>query len=76
MDFYFAQYWYDERLKVLSMSPQPSINIVGNKAEDFWLPDTVFVNSKSSTYHSVTVENRFITINLSSGMILYHARFT
>ncbi|XP_065660226.1 gamma-aminobutyric acid receptor subunit delta isoform X2 [Hydra vulgaris] len=76
VDFYFSQFWFDERFKILLDSPESYINILGKKAEDLWLPDTVLVNSKSSNFHYVTVENRFTTINFSSGMILQHARIS
>ncbi|XP_065660225.1 gamma-aminobutyric acid receptor subunit pi isoform X2 [Hydra vulgaris] len=76
VDFYFSQLWYDERLKVVPSSPNSCISIVGKNAEDLWLPDTVLVNSKASKFHYVTVENRFTTVNLSSGMILQHARIS
>ncbi|XP_065660214.1 gamma-aminobutyric acid receptor subunit rho-3 isoform X3 [Hydra vulgaris] len=76
MDFYFAQHWYDERLEIFPEIPDCSVNIVGKSAEDFWMPDTVFVNSKATNFHFVTVENRFTTVNLSNGMILHHARIT
>lgn len=74
MDFYFAQFWDDCRFKVHKTREEALINLVGKNVEDLWLPDTVFINSKESKYHDVTVNNRFLSVNLSNGNVVYHAR--
>ena len=48
--------------------------MIGQEVEKVWLPDTVFVNSKSSKFHDVTVNNRFLSINMDDGSVMYHVR--
>ena len=74
MDFYFAQFWYDPRFRTQGKTPDATINLIGAEVDKLWLPDTVFINSKSSDFHTVTINNRFLTVNFSNGKIIYHAR--
>ena len=73
LDFYFAQMWVDKRF-VSRDHKNCIINMIGQEVEKVWLPDTVFVNSKSSKFHDVTVNNRFLSINMDDGSVMYHVR--
>ena len=75
MDMYFAQIWHDPRFNVSGVSENATIELLGSQQlDDIWLPDTIFINSKSSNFHQITVENRFVTIYLWSGLMVYHSR--
>lgn len=74
VDFYFAQMWFDKRLMLHNLPGGAIINLIGKDVEEVWLPDTVFVNSKYSKFHQVTISNRFLSLNMSNGKILYHSR--
>lgn len=74
MDFYFAQFWNDYRFKVHQTQEAALINLIGKEVENIWLPDTVFINSKESKFHDVTINNRFLSVNFNTGDLLYHSR--
>ena len=73
LDFYFAQSWIDQRF-VSKDHSDCVVNMIGKEVDKVWLPDTVFVNSKSSKFHDVTVNNRFLSINMNDGSVMYHIR--
>ena len=50
------------------------MSFVGKDIDHFWIPDTVFVNSKSSFVHKITVENRFLLADFNTGQMAYHSR--
>ena len=52
-----------------------TVELIGPQLQDLWLPDTIFVNSKRSKFHAITIDNRFLTIYLGDGMIAYHSRY-
>ena len=51
-----------------------TVELIGPQLQDLWLPDTIFVNSKRSKFHAITIDNRFMTIYLADGLIAYHSR--
>jgi glycine receptor alpha-3 len=74
-DFYFRQFWRDERL---SFQKQPGIDelSVGSEvAKMIWLPDTFFANEKNSYFHTATTDNTFIRIK-HDGSITRSMRLT
>eukprot|EP00794_Sanderia_malayensis_P006035 gene6035-6736_t len=77
VDLYFLQVWNDLRFNVPSINHEnATIELIGSDIEKIWVPDTIFINSKKSNFHHVTLENRFMTINLTTGEIVYHSRIT
>ena len=50
------------------------MSFVGKDIDHFWTPDTVFVNSKSSFVHKITVQNRFLLADFKTGQMAYHSR--
>eukprot|EP00795_Rhopilema_esculentum_P002077 gene2077-17647_t len=77
LDVYFLQIWFDPRFNVSDKRYEnATVELIGPQLQDLWLPDTIFVNSKRSKFHAITIDNRFLTIYLSDGMIAYHSRIT
>jgi len=77
VDLYFLQLWFDPRFNVSDRRFENArVELIGPQLQDLWLPDTIFVNSKRSRFHAITIDNRFLTIYLGSGMIAYHSRIT
>eukprot|EP00112_Aurelia_sp_Birch-Aquarium-sp1_P026441 Seg939.1 transcript_id=Seg939.1/GoldUCD/mRNA.D3Y31 product="Gamma-aminobutyric acid receptor subunit beta-1" protein_id=Seg939.1/GoldUCD/D3Y31 len=77
VDLYFLQVWTDPRFNVSDINHEnATIELIGSDVSQIWVPDTIFINSKKSNFHHVTLENRFMTVNLSTGEIVYHARIT
>ncbi|XP_065067046.1 glycine receptor subunit alphaZ1-like isoform X2 [Rhopilema esculentum] len=77
VDLYFLQLWNDPRFNISGIHHEnATIELIGSDVEQIWVPDTIFINSKKSNFHHVTLENRFMTVNLSTGEIVYHARIT
>ena len=75
VDLYFLQLWKDPRFNVSGIFHEnATIELIGSDVEQVWVPDTIFINSKKSNFHHVTLENRFMTVNLSTGEIVYHSR--
>ena len=77
IDFYFGQFWNDKRFinKTNNFNPRENfINLIGKEVDRVWVPDVVFVNSKSSRFHGVTINNRFLTVVFEDGYMVYHSR--
>lgn len=63
LDFYFRQFWTDPRL---AFNKQPGIETLSVGSEfikNIWVPDTFFVNEKTSYFHTVSTNNEFIRIH-------------
>eukprot|EP00794_Sanderia_malayensis_P006034 gene6034-6735_t len=77
LDIYFLQLWFDPRFNLSEPKYKgATVELIGTQVQDVWLPDTIFVNSKKSKFHAITIDNRFLTIYLHSGMMVYHSRIT
>ncbi|XP_072923353.1 gamma-aminobutyric acid receptor subunit gamma-2 isoform X2 [Hemitrygon akajei] len=73
IDIFFAQTWYDRRLKFNSTMKVLGLN--SNMVGKIWIPDTFFRNSKKADAHWVTTPNRMLRI-WNDGRILYTLRLT
>lgn len=77
LDIYFLQLWHDPRFNITDpLYHNATVELIGSQINDVWVPDTIFVNSKRSKFHSITIDNRFLTIYLADGMMVYHSRIT
>ncbi|XP_066138426.1 gamma-aminobutyric acid receptor subunit beta isoform X1 [Euwallacea fornicatus] len=75
LDFYFRQFWTDPRL-AFRKRPQVEMLSVGSEfITNIWVPDTFFVNEKTSSFHKATTSNEFIRIH-HSGSITRSIRLT
>ncbi|KAA8586716.1 hypothetical protein FQN60_000552, partial [Etheostoma spectabile] len=68
IDIFFAQTWYDRRLKFNSTMKVLRLN--SNMVGKIWIPDTFFRNSKKADAHWITTPNRMLRI-WNDGRILY-----
>ena len=50
------------------------MSFIGAEIDKLWIPDTVFVNPKSSFVHKVTLDNRFLLADFNTGQMAYHTR--
>ncbi|XP_069753856.1 gamma-aminobutyric acid receptor subunit gamma-2 isoform X7 [Narcine bancroftii] len=73
IDIFFAQTWYDRRLKFNSTMKVLRLN--SNMVGKIWIPDTFFRNSKKADAHWITTPNRMLRI-WNDGRILYTLRLT
>ncbi|XP_016114303.1 gamma-aminobutyric acid receptor subunit gamma-2-like [Sinocyclocheilus grahami] len=73
IDIFFAQTWYDRRLKFNSSMKVLRLN--SNMVGKIWIPDTFFRNSKKADAHWITTPNRMLRI-WNDGRILYTLRLT
>lgn len=73
MDCYFRQTWSDSRLKFHSHKEVLSMD--WKFLQKVWIPDTFFLNGKSSYLHKVTVPNKFIRLR-NDGQLRYSMRLT
>lgn len=71
IDIFFAQTWYDRRLKFNSTMKVLRLN--SNMVGKIWIPDTFFRNSKKADAHWITTPNRMLRI-WNDGRILYTLR--
>lgn len=63
MDFYFRQFWTDERLKFGENTHGiDSLSVGAEITEKIWVPDTFFANEKSAYFHMATTSNSFLRI--------------
>ncbi|KAF7263739.1 hypothetical protein GWI33_001290 [Rhynchophorus ferrugineus] len=68
LDFYFRQFWTDPRL-AFRKRPQVEMLSVGSEfITNIWVPDTFFVNEKTSSFHKATTSNEFIRIHHSGSI--------
>lgn len=72
IDIFFAQTWYDRRLKFNSTMKVLRLN--SNMVGKIWIPDTFFRNSKKADAHWITTPNRMLRI-WNDGRILYTLRY-
>uniref|UniRef100_A0A4W3IJC7 Gamma-aminobutyric acid type A receptor subunit gamma2 n=1 Tax=Callorhinchus milii TaxID=7868 RepID=A0A4W3IJC7_CALMI len=73
IDIFFAQTWYDRRLKFNSSMKVLRLN--SNMVGKIWIPDTFFRNSRKADAHWITTPNRMLRI-WNDGRILYTLRLT
>ncbi|XP_035465451.2 gamma-aminobutyric acid receptor subunit gamma-1 [Scophthalmus maximus] len=73
IDIFFAQTWYDSRLKFNSSMKQLMLN--SNMVGKIWIPDTFFRNSRKSDAHWITTPNRLLRL-WSNGRVMYTLRLT
>uniref|UniRef100_A0A8C6TAX5 Gamma-aminobutyric acid type A receptor gamma1 subunit n=1 Tax=Neogobius melanostomus TaxID=47308 RepID=A0A8C6TAX5_9GOBI len=73
IDIFFAQTWYDSRLKFNSTMKQLMLN--SNMVGKIWIPDTFFRNSRKSDAHWITTPNRLLRL-WSNGRVMYTLRLT
>lgn len=71
IDIFFAQTWYDSRLKFNSTMKQLMLN--SNMVGKIWIPDTFFRNSRKSDAHWITTPNRLLRL-WSNGRVMYTLR--
>lgn len=72
MDCYFRQTWFDSRLQFFSSKNVLSMD--WKFLQKLWIPDTYFLNGKSSYLHKVTVPNKFIRLR-NDGQLKYSMRY-
>lgn len=75
LDFYFRQFWKDERLGYGLGHGINNLIVGAEVVEKLWVPDTFFVNEKSAYFHVATTPNSFLRI-YPSGEILRSIRLT
>uniref|UniRef100_T1JJ38 Neurotransmitter-gated ion-channel ligand-binding domain-containing protein n=1 Tax=Strigamia maritima TaxID=126957 RepID=T1JJ38_STRMM len=69
IDFYFRQFWSDERLMVASPDWDSQLSVGADVINQIWIPDTFFVNEKKAYFHNATTPNSFLRIG-SDGRII------
>ncbi|KAJ6653544.1 hypothetical protein lerEdw1_009124 [Lerista edwardsae] len=73
IDIFFAQTWYDRRLRFNSTLQALTLNT--NMVSRIWIPDTFFRNSKRADSHWITTPNQLLRI-WNDGKVLYTLRLT
>ncbi|XP_042334084.1 gamma-aminobutyric acid receptor subunit gamma-4 [Sceloporus undulatus] len=73
IDIFFAQTWYDRRLRFNSSLQALTLNT--NMVSRIWIPDTFFRNSKRADSHWITTPNQLLRI-WNDGKVLYTLRLT
>ncbi|XP_021947667.1 gamma-aminobutyric acid receptor subunit beta isoform X1 [Folsomia candida] len=73
LDFYFRQMWSDNRLSFTG--PVKTLSVGSEFLSTMWVPDTFFVNEKTSYFHTATTSNEFLRIS-DNGDILRSIRLT
>ncbi|KAJ7418962.1 hypothetical protein WISP_56946 [Willisornis vidua] len=71
IDIFFAQTWYDRRLRFNSTLKALTLNT--NMVSRIWIPDTFFRNSKRADSHWITTPNQLLRI-WNDGKVLYTLR--
>jgi len=76
-DMYFRQFWNDPRLVFEAKGWVNKLIISGEDkfVESIWVPDTFFVNEKSSKVHQAMTKNQFLRI-MHDGEVLKSTRMT
>ena len=72
IDLFLRQSWRDPRLR---HGFHEALTIDNSMTDNIWLPDTYFVNSKTSKFHRVTVPNKLLRIS-PNGTVWYVTRIT
>uniref|UniRef100_A0AAR5Q1C1 Gamma-aminobutyric acid receptor subunit beta n=1 Tax=Dendroctonus ponderosae TaxID=77166 RepID=A0AAR5Q1C1_DENPD len=75
LDFYFRQFWTDPRLAFRRQAQVEMLSVGSEFITNIWVPDTFFVNEKTSSFHKATTSNEFIRIH-HSGSITRSIRLT
>ncbi|OXA60668.1 Gamma-aminobutyric acid receptor subunit beta, partial [Folsomia candida] len=75
LDFYFRQMWKDPRLKFEGTEGISTLSVGSEFLKSIWVPDTFFVNEKTSYFHTATTSNEFLRIS-KDGDILRSIRLT
>ncbi|XP_065213924.1 gamma-aminobutyric acid receptor subunit beta isoform X3 [Planococcus citri] len=75
LDFYFRQFWTDPRLAFKKQPGVETLSVGSEFIKNIWVPDTFFVNEKTSYFHTVTTNNEFIRIH-HTGSITRSMRLT
>ncbi|CAL8113696.1 unnamed protein product [Orchesella dallaii] len=75
VDFYFRQMWKDNRLTFLGPKGVDTLSVSSEFLKSMWVPDTFFVNEKTSYFHTATTNNEFLRIS-QTGDILRSMRLT
>ncbi|OPJ89438.1 gamma-aminobutyric acid receptor subunit gamma-4 [Patagioenas fasciata monilis] len=73
IDIFFAQTWYDRRLRFNSTLKALTLNT--NMVSRIWIPDTFFRNAKRADSHWITTPNQLLRI-WNDGKVLYTLRLT
>uniref|UniRef100_A0A674BN83 Gamma-aminobutyric acid type A receptor subunit gamma1 n=1 Tax=Salmo trutta TaxID=8032 RepID=A0A674BN83_SALTR len=73
IDIFFAQTWYDSRLKFNSSMKVLMLN--SNMVGKIWIPDTFFRNSRKSDAHWITTPNSLLRL-WNNGRVMYTLRLT
>ncbi|XP_065211347.1 gamma-aminobutyric acid receptor subunit beta-like isoform X2 [Planococcus citri] len=75
LDFYFRQFWTDPRLAFQKQPGIETLSVGSEFIKNIWVPDTFFVNEKTSYFHTVTTNNEFLRIG-HNGSITRSMRLT
>jgi len=71
VSMYLRQSWIDHRLSYDKFRTKFVVARLGdNYWNEIWIPDTFLRNEKGASFHSVTVENRMLSVNVS-GLVWY-----
>ncbi|ERL87327.1 hypothetical protein D910_04722 [Dendroctonus ponderosae] len=68
LDFYFRQFWTDPRLAFRRQAQVEMLSVGSEFITNIWVPDTFFVNEKTSSFHKATTSNEFIRIHHSGSI--------
>ncbi|CAL8139032.1 unnamed protein product [Orchesella dallaii] len=74
-DFYFRQFWKDNRLTFQGPKGVNTLSMSSEFLKSMWVPDTFFPNEKTSYFHTATIKNEFVRIS-QTGDILRSMRLT
>ncbi|XP_033222359.1 gamma-aminobutyric acid receptor subunit beta [Belonocnema kinseyi] len=75
LDFYFRQFWKDQRLSFKKRTGVETLSVGSEFIKNIWVPDTFFVNEKQSYFHIATTSNEFLRIQ-HTGSITRSIRLT
>uniref|UniRef100_T1IZK6 Neurotransmitter-gated ion-channel ligand-binding domain-containing protein n=1 Tax=Strigamia maritima TaxID=126957 RepID=T1IZK6_STRMM len=69
MDFYFRQYWHDNRLQFTARPGIESLSVGAEMIDKIWVPDTFFANEKSAYFHKATTMNSFLRFSATGDVL-------
>lgn len=72
MDLYLGLFWQDPRFE---LGLNQSLTLGGRFTDNFWLPDTFFVNSVQTNVHETILPNKKVWINFNGGYMMLSARY-